>query len=116
MQSLRFTRNSCPLCRNAKVVRINPTSLDLRAPTHQCQGCKAELTGTLRWQKGVQVVAVGAALMLLGVAAYEASKQLSALSPGARFAALLAFLGGVVGYSANRVVNAIEYKLWQPRP
>lgn len=60
-------------------------------------------------------VAVGIVLMLLGLAGYEASRQLLSISPAVRLVAFLAFLGGVFGYSAQRVIKAIEYKPWLPK-
>ncbi len=53
--------------------------------------------------------------MLLGVAVYEASKQLHFITPATRFVAFLAFLGGVFGFSAQKVSKAIEYKPWVPK-
>ena len=73
------------------------------------------MTSLLSWKKEASTVAVGIALMLLGLACYEASKQLPSITPPVRLVAFLAFLGGVFGYSAQRVIKAIEYKLWLPK-
>ena len=54
--------------------------------------------------------------MLIGLAAYEVAMQLSFITPAMRFIALLAFLGGVFGYSAQKVAKSIEYKPWVPKP
>jgi hypothetical protein len=54
--------------------------------------------------------------MLIGFAAHELSKQLDFITPVMRFVAFLAFLGGVFGYSSQKVVKSIEYKQWVPRP
>jgi hypothetical protein len=117
MQKPRFSppTSTCPSCRSAAIVRIDPDSLKLGAATHQCHGCGAKLKGTLKWQKGIQIVMLGVLLMLLGVAAYEASEQLPALPQSVRLVSLLAFLSAVVGYSAKRVVKSLEYVPWQPR-
>jgi multisubunit Na+/H+ antiporter MnhG subunit len=70
----------------------------------------------MNWKKGALIVAVGVVLMLVGVAGYEVSKQLLFITPGVRFVAFLALLGGIFGYSAQRVAKAIEYKPWAPKP
>lgn len=107
--------SSCPVCNGKNVVRIEPNSLNLAVPTHQCNTCGAKLKSVLKWSTSALTVGVGLLYMLIGLAAYEASNHLPALPPVARFIILLSFLGAVLGYSANRILRSIEYKLWQPR-
>ncbi len=54
--------------------------------------------------------------MLIGLAAYEGSKQVNFITPPMRFVAFLAFLGGVLGYSSQRVIKSIKYKPWVQKP
>ena len=104
--------SACPVCRAAKITRINTNSLRLSVPTHECRACGAKLTGVLSWSSAAKTVLLGLVLMLIGFVAFEASKQLDALPQGLRFTAFLAFLGAVFGYAVNRVLRAVRYKPW----
>jgi hypothetical protein len=108
--------NPCPVCRGTSVVRIDPNSLNFAAATHRCETCGSNLKSVLKWSTGALTVAIGLLFISLGLAAYEASKQLPAIPHAIRLIVFLSFLGAVFGYSANRVLKAIEYKLWQPGP
>lgn len=108
-------KSPCPVCSGTKVFRTDPNSLNFSAATHQCQTCGAKLTSTLKWRRATSTIVIGLFLVLLGLATYEASKQLAVIPQPVRFIAFLGFLGGVFGYSANRVIAAIEYKPWLPR-
>ncbi len=74
------------------------------------------MKAVLTWGAAAKIVAVGLFLMLLGLATYEASEHLRVLPPPVRLPLFVAFLGGVFGYSANRVLKALAYEPWQQRP
>jgi hypothetical protein len=90
-------------------------SLKLSAPSHQCPTCGALLKGVLPWKKGATIVVGGILLMLLGLAAYDGSRELPAIPQAVRFIAGIAFLSAVISYSVGRVIKSIEYKPFQPR-
>jgi hypothetical protein len=108
--------NHCPICGSTKIVRVDPNSLKFAAPSHSCEACGAELLGSLGWRNALSTLAIGLFLMSLGFAAFEASKSIAAIAPPLRFVAFLAVLGGVFGFCANRVLQAIELRPWQPKP
>ena len=108
--------NPCPACGGKRVVRVHPTTLSLAQASHQCETCGAQLASHLKWSKAVTELLIGIFLVLLGFAAFKVSEQLPAATPLIRFFGLLALLGAVFGFSAQRVTAALEFRLWVPKP
>ena len=80
-----------------------------------CETCGQELTSALTWRSAASAVAVGLSLILLGVAGFEALGRLSTITPAVRLILFYGYLGGVFGYSAQRVLKSMEYRPWSPK-
>lgn len=70
------------------------------------------LTSVLSWKEAAATFAVGAVLILVAVAAYEASKQFEGVAPAIRLTIFIAILGGAMGYSSQRIKKSLEFKEW----
>ena len=97
-------------------MRADPITMSFAQASHRCETCGAKLSSHLRWSKGASEVAIGILLLLVGFAAYEASEHLPAVSPSVRLIAFFAFMGGVFGFTGQRVIKAIEFRPWVPKP
>lgn len=89
-----------------------PGTIPIPKPSHRCKACGAELVTQLSRKAWVSVVA-GVLLTLATFALYELSASIEWLSPGVRQGIALALLGGAYVFAANRVLRAIEFKLWE---
>lgn len=111
MATNNFERRTCLACGKASVIHIEPVTVPPTKPTHTCEACGATFVTRLNpsaWYS----FAMGLLLMLAVFGLYEFSESIQGIAPEVRVIAVVVLLGGVYGFSASRVLRAIELKAW----